>query len=69
MDIRFTRHALLRMKRRSITKDEVINTIQYPEKTTTSERNLCAKKDIGRAKIEVIYSKDKYINVITVYYI
>ena len=31
--------------------------------------NYYAQKNIGRANIEVVYEKDKYIKVITIYYI
>lgn len=69
MEIIFTEHAKKRIKKRKITKDEIINTIKYAEKTNKREGKYYAQKDIGRGKIEVVYEKDKYINVITVYWI
>jgi hypothetical protein len=69
MEILFTKHVLFRMKKRKITEDEVINAIKYPEKTSKNEGKFYIQKNIDRANIEVVYEKDKYIKVITVYYI
>lgn len=69
MKIVFTKHAEDRMKKRKITEDEVVNTINFSDKTYKRQDNFYAHKNIGRATIEVVYEKDKYINVITVYYI
>jgi len=69
MEIIFTKHALLRMKKRKITKDEIINSIKHPENTSKKENKFYVQKNIDRANIEIIYEKDKYIKVITVYYI
>jgi len=69
MDIIFTEHAKYRIKKRKITNDEIINTIKYPEKINKKEGKYYAQKEIGRGKIEIIYEKDKYIRVITVYWI
>jgi len=69
MEIIFTIHVKQRMKKRGITEEEVITTINFPEKTSKKEGIYYAKKDIGRANIEVVYEKDKYINVVTVYYL
>ena len=69
MEIIFTNHIKERIKKRKITKDEIINTIKYAEKKDKKERKYYAQKDIGRGKIEVVYEKDKYIKIITVYWI
>ena len=69
MEIIFTKHALARMKKRQITEDEIINSIQYPEKISKRVGKFYVQKNIDRANIEVVYEKDKYIKVITVYYI
>jgi len=69
MEIIFTEHAKDRLKKRKIIKDEVINTIKYPEKTKKEKRRYYAQKDIGRGKIEVVYEKEKYIKIITLYWI
>lgn len=69
MKIIFTEHAKNRIKKRKITEDEVINTIKYPKKIEKKKQKYYAEKDIGRGRVEVVYEKDKYINVITVYWI
>jgi hypothetical protein len=57
------------MNKRGITEDEVIQAIKNPDSTKKQEGNYYARKNIGRAKIEVAYEKDKYIKVITIYYL
>ena len=69
MKIIFTEHAKNRMKRRNINKEEIINTINNSAKTLKIGGKYYAQKNIGRSTIEVVYEKDKYINVITIYYI
>ncbi|MBU4070396.1 MAG: DUF4258 domain-containing protein [Nanoarchaeota archaeon] len=69
MNIIFTKHVGWRMKKRNISKDEIINTIKYAEKTDKKEGKYYAQKDIGRGKIEVVYERDKYIKIVTVYWI
>ncbi len=69
MEIIFTQHAKDRMFKRKITKEEIINAIKYPEKTLKRQGKYYAQKNIGRANIEVVYEKDKYIKIITIYYI
>ena len=69
MKIIFTKHALLRMKKRRITEDEIISSIKYPNKIFRKAGKFYVQKNIDRANIEIVYEKDKYIKVITVYYI
>ena len=57
------------MKKRNITYDEIITAINYPDKTAKKEGEYYATKNIGRGIIEVVYEKDKYIKVITIYWI
>jgi len=65
--IDFTNHAKEQMKERNISEDEVINTIKYPEETSKDGKVYYARKNIGRANIEVVYTRENYIKVITVY--
>ncbi len=69
MQIVFTKHAKEVMQKRNISEDEVINTIKFPEITYKEEGLYYSQKDIGRTKIEVVYERDKYIKVITIYYV
>lgn len=60
MEIIYTLHAKDKMKKRRITEDEVIHVIKNPDKTLKIKGKYYAQKNIGRAKIEVVYEKDKY---------
>ena len=67
MHIDFTNHAKEQMKERNISEDEVINAIKFSEETSKDGNVYYARKNIGRANIEVVYTKENYIKVITVY--
>lgn len=67
MKIVFTEHAKERMKKRGISEEEVINAIKYGEEVIKKLGKYYARKNIGRRKIEVVYEKENYIKVITVY--
>ena len=69
MEITYTLHAKDRMKKRRITEDEIIHAIKNPDKTLKIKGKYYAQKNIGRATIEVVYEKVKYIKVVTLYYI
>jgi hypothetical protein len=69
MQIVFTEHAKERLKKRKITFEEVELALRNPNKTRKKGKKYIAEKDIGRAKIEIVYEKDKYIKIITIYYI
>ena len=69
MEIIFTKHVRGRIKKRKISEDEIINTIKYAEKIDKRKGKYYAQKDIGRGKIEVVYTRDKYIKIVTVYWI
>ena len=69
MNIIFTEHAKERMRGRKITEEEIVEVIKTPQNTRKQEGKYYAQKNIGRANIEVVYEKDKYIKVITIYYI
>jgi hypothetical protein len=66
----FTIHAEYRIKKRKLTKEEVIETIKYPDKTLKRHGKYYAQKNIGRGIIEVAYEKtERYIKIITVYWL
>jgi len=69
MEIVFTEHAKERLKKRKITEEEVKESIKYPDKVNKKEGKYYIQKNIGRAKIEIVYEKDKYIKIITIYYL
>ncbi|MBS3074984.1 DUF4258 domain-containing protein [Candidatus Pacearchaeota archaeon] len=69
IDIEFTDHIKNRLKKRKIKDEEIINAINNPDKSYKLEGKYYVQKDLGRGKIEIIYEKDKYIKLITVYWI
>ncbi|MEK6926844.1 MAG: DUF4258 domain-containing protein [Nanoarchaeota archaeon] len=69
MNIVLTEHARERLKKRKITLEEVKLAINSPDSLRKEGGKYIAEKHIGRAKIEVVFEKDNYIKVITIYYI
>ncbi len=69
MDIEFTDHIKNRLKKRKIKINEIIDAINNPDNIYEMEGKYYSQKNLGRGIIEVIYQKDKYIKVITVYWI
>ncbi|MEK6854636.1 MAG: DUF4258 domain-containing protein [Nanoarchaeota archaeon] len=67
MHIEFTKHAREQMKERNISEEEVIETIKSAKKTQKIDDIHYARKNTGRAVIEVVYVRENYIKVITVY--
>ncbi len=67
MHIEFTKHAMEQMKERNISEDEVLEIIKTAKKTQKIDGVYYAKKNMGRAEIEVVYVRENYIKVITVY--
>jgi len=62
-----TRHVKEQMEERGISEDEVINTVKYPEGIRKIDELYYAKKKTAQGMIEVVYEKQSYIKVITVY--
>ena len=69
MQIVYTEHSKERLKKRKITHEEVELALKYPDNTRKEGGKYIVQKNIGRAIIEVVYEKDKYIKVITIYYL
>jgi hypothetical protein len=69
MQIILTEHAKERLKKRKITLEDVELAIKFPDKTRKEGEKYIVEKDLGRAKIEVVYVKDNYIKVVTLYYL
>ena len=67
MKIVLTRHAKEQMEERGISEDEVINTVKYPEKTTKIDEIYYVQKKTNQGIIEVVYERENYIKVITMY--
>lgn len=67
MKIVLTQHVKEQMEERGISEDEVINTVKYPESTQKIDDLYYARKKTIHGTIEVVYEKQNYIKVITVY--
>ena len=57
----FTDHAEYRVRKRNLTKEEVIDAIKYADKTEKRHEKYYSRKDIGRGAIEVVYERTKAI--------
>ena len=55
------------MERRGISEDEVISTIKFPEKTRKIGNIYYAQKKLTSGTIEIVFEKENYIKVITLY--
>lgn len=69
MKIVFTEHAKDRMKKRKITEEEITQAVKYPDSLSKKDGKYYAMKNIARANIEVVYEKENYIKIITLYYL
>ena len=69
MKIVYTEHAKERLKKRKITEEEISEIIKRPDNTKKIGGKYYSQKNIGRANLEIVYEKDKYIKIITIYYI
>ena len=70
MEYKFTAHAKYRLKKRELTEQEIIEAINHAEKILKKYGKYYAQKNIGRGKIEVVFEKkEKYINIIIIYWI
>jgi len=67
VNIIFTKHAKDQMEERGISEDEVMNTLKYPENTQKIDDLYYAQKKTNQGIIEVVYEKQNYIKVITLY--
>ena len=70
MEIVFTKHAEFRIRKRKILKQEIINTIKYPDMIIKKHGKYYFQKKLDRGIIEVCCEKtERYINIITVYWV
>ena len=70
MKIIFTNHAKYRIEKRKMLEEEVIEAINYPDKTLKKQGKYYFQKRLERGTIEVSCEKtETIINVITVYWI
>jgi hypothetical protein len=66
----FTDHSKYRIRKRDLTEEEIIESINHADKILKKHSKYYAQKNIGRGTIEIVYEKtESYIKVITVYWI
>jgi len=70
MNIIFTHHAEDRLSKRKILKQEVIDSVRYPDKTIKKHGLIYFQKLIERGNIEIVCERiENNIKVITLYWI
>ena len=69
MNITYTHHAEIRIKKRKILKVWVEETIKSPDKVRCKGRKWWVVKKLNGMALKVVYVKERYIKVITSYFI
>lgn len=69
MNIKYTLHAEEQIKERKLEKIWVEETIKYPHKTEREENKYYVTRKLNGRTLRVVYVKEKYIKVITVYFL
>ena len=69
MRIKYTFHAKLMIKERKMEKVWIDETIKSPDIVKKEEGKYYVRKKLNGFIIEVVYTKERYINVLTVYWI
>ena len=70
MKIIFTKHAEERIKKRKISKEDIKETINYPDLIVKKHKKLYFRKKLNRGLIEVCCEKiENIIKIITVYWV
>jgi len=71
MKILYSSHAKKRLRERGIKEEDVIETIEFPEYTIRRSNNeIEAYKKIKGRMLKVVYfQKERYIKIITLYYV
>ena len=70
MEIVFSKHAEHRMEKRRILKEEIIETVIYPDKILKKHGKYYFQKRLERGTIEVCCEKtERIIKIITVYWL
>ena len=65
MKIIFTNHAKKRMIERNIKLEEIKEAIDFPDYTIVKNNKYEAYKKVDNKNLKVVYTKDKFIKVIT----
>lgn len=69
MEIRYTLHAGEQIKERKILKVWIEEAIKYPDETRSIGHKYYVVKKLDGKTIKIVYVKEKYIKVITSFFI
>ena len=69
MEINYTLHAEEQIKERKILKVWVEETIKSPDETKRSGNKYYVTKKLNGKMLKVVYVKEKYIKIITTFFI
>jgi len=66
----FTFHAELRIRKRNLSKEEVLEAIKFPDEIIKKQGKYYYQKRLNRGIIEVVVERtEKNINIITIYWL
>lgn len=70
MKVTFTLHALQRLEKRKLLKEEIIEAIHYADKVIKEHEKYYFQKHLERGNIEIVCEKtERDIKVITIYWL
>jgi len=69
MNIKYTLHAQGQMEERKIEPVWVEEAVQFPDKVRSEGYKFYATKKLNGKTIKVVFTKEKYINIITTFFI
>ena len=69
MDLKYTLHAEEQIKERKILKTWIEETIKSPDETKTDGNKFYVVKKLNGKTLKIVYVKEKYIKVITSFFI
>ncbi|MBN1386540.1 DUF4258 domain-containing protein [Candidatus Woesearchaeota archaeon] len=65
----YTKHAIRQIIKRGIHKIWIIETIKYPNEMAREDHKFYAIKQLNGKTLKVVYTRKKYIKIITTYFI
>ena len=69
MDIRYTLHARMQINERKIETAWIHDTLSFPHKTERDGNKYYVTRKLNGKTLRVVYVKEKYIKVVTTYFI
>ncbi|MBI2580181.1 DUF4258 domain-containing protein [Candidatus Woesearchaeota archaeon] len=69
MELQYTAHCEEQIAERKLEKVWVEETIRYPDKTERTGKKYYVTKKLNGGTLRVVYIKEKYIKVITAYWL